>query len=78
MMSVAALVALLALLALLDSRVRDGLTDLAPEGVWDRVSSERGRLMAVGSAARDIVVSHETLTIFVVAGSALVACMLRT
>ena len=75
LMSAGALVILIGVLAMVDDRVRDRFT---PEGVWDRVTTERGQLSMAGSKAYDVIADHGRLAMFVVAGSVLVACMLRT
>jgi hypothetical protein len=74
-MSAGALVILIGVLAMIDDRVRDRFT---PEGVWDRVTTERGQLSMAGSKAYGVIADHGRLAMFVVAGSVLVACMLRT
>jgi hypothetical protein len=78
LISAAALVALIVLLAVLDDRVRERFTDLAPEGIWDRIASQRGQLASAGHTVLDVITDHSVLTAFVITGSALVACMLRT
>jgi hypothetical protein len=60
---------------MIDDRVRDRF---APEGVWDRVTAERGQLSVAGAKAYDVISDHGRLAMFVVAGSVLLACMLRT
>lgn len=78
LLSVSALVVLIALLAIIDDRVGERFAGLTPERVWDRVTSERGQLAMAGSTACEMIADHGRLAIFVVAGSVLVACMLRT
>jgi hypothetical protein len=75
LMSAASLVILIGVLAMVDDRVRDRFT---PEGVWDRVTTERGQLSMAGTKAYSVIADHGRLAMFVVAGSVLVACMLRT
>ncbi len=77
-MSAGALVILIAVLAVIDDRVRERFTGFAPEGIWDRITTERGQLASAGTAVRGVIADHAALAIFVVAGSSLVACMLRT
>jgi hypothetical protein len=74
-MSAGALIVLIGVLAMIDDRVRDRIT---PEGVWDRVTMERGQLSMAGTKAYSVISDHGRLAMFVVAGSVLVACMLRT
>ena len=75
LISAGALVVLIGVLAMIDDRVRDRFT---PEGVWDRVRAERGQLSMAGTKAYDVISDHGRLAMFVVAGSVLLACMLRT
>jgi hypothetical protein len=72
------MVVLIALLAVIDGRVREQFTGNAPDGIWDHITHERGHLNAAATTAVDLITAHEALTTFVVAGSVLVACMLRT
>ena len=78
LMSVAAVIVLIAMLFLIDDRVRERFTGLAPEGIWDRIASEHGQLARAGAGAYEVIADHARLATFVVAGSVLVACMLRT
>ena len=75
LMSAGALIVLIGVLAMIDDRVRDRIT---PEGVWDRVTMERGQLSMAGTHAYSVISDHGRLAMFVVAGSVLLACMLRT
>jgi hypothetical protein len=72
------LIVLLAVLAMIDDRVRDRFTGLGPERVWDRVTNERGHLAMACATACEAIADHGRLATFVVAGSVLVAFMLRT
>jgi len=74
-MSAGALLILIAALAMIDDRVRDRLT---PAGVWNRVTSERGQVAMMGRTTYQVIADHGRLAMFVVAGSLLVVCMLRT
>jgi hypothetical protein len=74
-MSAGALLILVAALAMIDERVRDRF---APAGVWNRVAAERGQISLAGGTVYEVVAEHDKLAMFVVAGSVLVACMLRT
>lgn len=77
-LSVGAFVVLIAVLAMVDHRVRDRFTGLGPQRIWDQVTNERGQLAMAGANACEVIANHGRLAIFVVAGSVLVACMLRT
>ena len=74
-MSAGALIILIAALAMIDDRVRDRL---APEDVWNRATSERGQVAMAGRTTYQVIGDHGTLAMFVVAGSLLIGCMLRT
>ena len=76
--SAMALLALLTMLALIDDRVRGRVSDLAPEGIWDRVTDDQGQIATAGERAYSVILDHSGLTAFVVAASVLVVCMLRT
>jgi hypothetical protein len=78
LVSIVAMVALIGLLAAIDDRVRERLTGLAPEGIWDRITTQGGQFASAGATVRGVIADHAALAIFVVAGSSLVACMLRT
>ena len=74
-MSAGALFILIAALALMDERVRDRL---APAGVLNQVTNQRGQIVMTGATVYEVVAEHDKLAMFVVAGSLLVGCMLRT
>jgi hypothetical protein len=75
LMSAGALLILIGALAMIDDRVRD---QLAPAGVWDRVTSQRRQVVMAGGTVYDVIADHDKLAVFVVAASVLVVCMLRT
>ena len=74
-MSAVALLILVAALAMMDGRVRDRFT---PTGVWSRVTNQRGQIAMTGANVYEVIAEHDKLAMFVVAGSLLVGCMLRT
>ncbi len=76
--SVAGMVLLFMVLAMTDARVSERISSLASQDVPAHVARQTGQLAAAGVTIRDLVVDHDTLTIFVIAGTVLVACMLRS
>lgn len=74
-MSAGALLILIAAIAMMDGRVRDRF---APAGVWNRVTNQRAQVAITGANVYEVVAEHDKLAMFVVAGSLLVGCMLRT
>ena len=75
LMSAGALLILIAALAMMDGRVRDRFT---PEGVWNRVTNQRGQIAMTSATVYEVIAEHDKLAMFVVAASLLVGCMLRT
>ena len=73
-----AVLMLLALLFALDQRVRERVTHVGPTTVSRTVARSAGRVIDAGTIVTGAVTDHVMLTIFVVAGTILVACMLRT
>ena len=78
LMSAAAIAVLMALIALTDDRVRDRMGDMNARAVSHRVANETARVESATSSARDLAVENGALAIVVIAGAALVVCMLRT
>src|SRR4051812_45598898 len=76
--SFVAMCVLLMALAAVDPRVRERISVLRPALVSSQVASGTGQLANAGVSMRDLVLEHDTMTIFVIAGTVLVACMLRT
>ena len=76
--STVAVLMLLALLFALDQRVRERFTHLAPRTVSGAAARGAERVIDASTMVTDAVTDHVMLTIFVVAGTILVACMLRT
>ena len=74
----AALLLLVGLLAGSDHRVRDWFADSHAGPVSPRVARASAELTSVALTFSDAVTAHAMLTLFVVAGTILVACMLRT
>jgi hypothetical protein len=74
----AALLLLVGLLAGSDHRVRDWFADITAAPVSTQVVRASTEMTSVALTFADAVTAHATLTIFVVAGTILVACMLRT
>jgi len=73
-----AVLMLVALLFALDQRVRERVTHVGPHAVSGAVARSAERVIDAGTIVTDAVTDHVMLTIFVVAGTILVACMLRT
>lgn len=73
-----AVLMLLALLFALDQRVRERVTHVGPNTVSRTVTRSAERVIDAGTMVTGAVTDHVMLTIFVVAGTILVACMLRT
>ena len=76
--STVAVLMLLGLLFALDQRVRERVTHVGPEAVSGTVARGAAQVIDAGTMVTDAVNDHVMLTIFVVAGTILVACMLRT
>jgi hypothetical protein len=74
----AALLLLVGLLAGADHRVRDWFADISARPVSTQVARASTEMTSVALTFRDAVTAHATLTIFVVAATILVTCMLRT
>lgn len=74
----AALLLLIGLLAGSDHRVRDWFADISAGPVSTQVARASTEMTSVALTFVDAVTAHATLTIFVVAGTILVTCMLRT
>jgi hypothetical protein len=73
-----AVLMLLALLFALDQRVRERVTRVGPDAVSGAVARGAAQVTDATTMVTDVVTDHVMLTIFVVAGTILVACMLRT
>ena len=73
-----AVLMLLGLLFALDQRVRERVTHVGPDVVSGAVTRSAALVIDAGTIVTDVVTDHVMLTIFVVAGTILVACMLRT
>jgi hypothetical protein len=73
-----AVLMLMALLFALDQRVRERVTRVGPNAVSGAVAHGAERVTDATTMVTDVVTDHVMLTIFVVAGTILVACMLRT
>ena len=74
----AALLLLVGLLAASDHRVRDWFADISAGPVSTHVARASTEMTSVARTFEDAVTAHATLTIFVVAATILVTCMLRT
>src|SRR4051812_30658216 len=76
--SFAAISILFVALLMADPRVRERVGDLRPSVVSSQLAAGTGQLASAGVSARDLLLEHDTMTIFVVAGTVLVAGMLPT
>jgi hypothetical protein len=76
--SFAAISILFVALVTTDPRLREHAADLRPAAVSSQLASGTGQLASAGVSVRDLLLEHDTMTIFVIAGTVLVACMLRT